>query len=195
MTFRDQRLDPYISYGAEGGPEFLTIIAQSESGDEARDSLRSKALGTWDVSYHARMPDVWKPLRAHFLIMGGRRDTWPLKDWLDFECSSAESVLVAIDSTHWQMYKRYSFGGVNYDYKIVLPITATTAIAGGGTYSVGRTTGIITKSSGSDPTSFSTEFDKLVRYDTDVMKADTIDKSGSELIVGWSGIPIKEVRA
>lgn len=193
MTFRNQPLDVRISDGAVGGPEFVTIVA-NDAENEVRESMRSKARGNWDVSYAARKEAQWRPLQAHFLVMGGRRDTWPFRDRLDYQCSASEAILVAIDSTHWQMYKRYTVGGLTYERKIVLPYNTT--VAGGGTYSVGASTGIITKLSGADPTGFSTDFYKLCRYDTDAMRVRQIThKPDGTMIVEWAGIPIKEVLA
>lgn len=191
MTFRNIPLDDRIADGAVGGPEFVTIIPQ-DSENETRDSMRDKARGNWDLSYAARRETVWRPLRDHWLVMGGRRDTWPFRDRLDYQCSTAEAVLVAIDSTHRQMYKRYTIGGATYDYKIVLPYEST--ISGSGSYTVGATTGIITKVSGADPTGFSTKFRKLCRYDTDSFRPKQIThKPDGTQIIEWAGIPVREI--
>jgi uncharacterized protein (TIGR02217 family) len=192
MTFRNQPLDECISDGAVGGPEFITLIA-GDAESETRDALRSKARGYWDLAFAARLEENWRPLRAHWLVMGGRRDTWPFKDKLDFQCAASESVLVVLTAnTTWQMYKRHSIGGITYDYKIVLPYSTT--VSGGGTYTVGATTGIITRTGGANPTGFVTSFRKLCRYDTDSFRPRSIThKPDGTQIVEWVGIPVKEV--
>lgn len=192
MTY--QVLDPAISYGAVGGPEFVTVIATTESGDESREAMRSKALGTWDISYAARLESKWRPLQAFFLAHRGRRDPFAFKDWTDFTCTQTQSVLTTLSTNTRQMWKRYAAGSLTYDKKLVLPKSGTLTVVGTGTYTVDYNTGIITIVSGAAPTAFDCEFYKLVRFDTDVMKANTIDRSGNELVVGWSGIPIKEVK-
>lgn len=196
MTFRNQPLDRCISDGAVGGPEFLTIISQNEGGNETRDSLRSQALGSWDVSYAARREARWRPLRAFFLVVGGRRDTWPFRDPLDYICDTDDVVLTTLSASTRQIYKRYRVGGLTYDKKIVLPVSPITVL-GSGSYTVDYTTGIITINAGAAPTGVATfEFYKLCRFDTDAMKARQVThKRDGTMIVEWAGIPIVEVLA
>lgn len=192
MTFRYQPLDRRIADGAVGGPTFATVIGQSD-GTESREQTREFDLGVWDVAFNARREDQWRPLREHFLCMHGRADSWPFRDPLDCTCDQEESFLVAIDATHWQMYKRYVVGALTYDKKIVLPFD--TVVYGPAMYTVGAQTGIITKTSGSGaPTSFATSFYKLVRYDTDEMLVHQIThKPNGTLIVEWQSVPIREI--
>jgi uncharacterized protein (TIGR02217 family) len=193
MTFRNQPLDTCIADGISGGPRFVTIIAGSVD-NEQRERLRNRALWRWDAAYAAREESVWRPLMAFFLGVGGRADSWPFRDLMDYQCSASESVLTAIDSTHWQMMKLYSVGSLTYYRTIVLPYG--TVVAGGGTYTVGATTGIITKTGGADPTGFVTNFYKLCRFDVDQMDPrQVMHKPDGTLFIEWAAIPILEVRA
>lgn len=79
-----------------------------------------------------------------------------------------------------------------YDRLIAKPVNGPTAVQGGTTPTIAYTTGIVTSTTA--PTSWSGEFDCKVRFDTDQMRSETIDKSGSELIIGWASIPIVEVK-
>lgn len=198
MAFIDLRLPSDISLGAQGGPDWEPIsITTLESGDEVRDVVKSKALGNWTISYDARRPAIWQRFQDFWYIVGG--NSWPFKDWLDFECAAAQSHLTAIDSTHWQMWKRRTIGSFTYDQKIVLPYNAT--VNGGGSYSVARATGIITKASGADPTTFATSFDKLCRLVSghlvqtiDTRKNDAASHNGTRtIIVSYAGIGVKEI--
>jgi hypothetical protein len=44
------------------------------------------------------------------------------------------------------------------------------------------------------PASWSGEFDNHCRFGTDKMRAETVDKSAGQLVVGWASIPVVEVR-
>lgn len=195
MTFRDIRLPPAISFGAVGGPGFRTEIVATESGAESRDATQAKELGSWDISYAARLPIAYVPLQAFFRVVRGRADTWRFKDWSDFAATAAQGVFVLLTSTTFQMYKRYTFSGLTYDVKITLPVAGTITVTGGTSPSVNSATGVVTVASGT-PTAWAGEFDRLCRFDTDTMHANTIDRNGAQgdLIIGWSGIPIREVR-
>lgn len=192
MSFLAERFPSEISYGAVGGPGFLTDVVATNSGDESRDSIWAYERGQWEVAHAARLPAAYRPLQAFFRAAAGRANTFRFKDWTDFECAITEGVFTLLTATTFQCLKRYTFGAVTFDRKIVLPISTIT-INGGTVDSVNYATGIVTMTTGT-PTAWSGEFDVLCRFDTDVMRAETIDRSGSQLIVGWRSIPIVEVR-
>lgn len=195
MAFIDIRFPPKISFGATGGPGFVTDVVITNSGVESRDQTRSIELGAWDVAHAARLPEAYRPLQAFFRLAAGRANTFRFKDWSDFEASSSEGKFTMLTSTTFQMYKRYTFGSSTFDRKIVLPVS-TVNVTGGSGVSVSYTTGVVTVSSGT-PTAWAGQFDILARFDTDAMRVETIDRNGAggELIVGWSSIPVREVRA
>lgn len=181
-----------ISYGAIGGPGFLTNIVVVNSGNEFPDQVWSLERGSWEVSHAARFPAQYKLLQSFFRIMRGRANTFRFKDHSDFTVSSGEGVFVLLTATTFQMYKRYTFGAETYDRKITKPV-ATPGITGGTLSSINLTTGIVTMTSGT-PTAWQGEFDCHCRFDTDQMKQESISRSGGLLIIGWSSIPIVEVR-
>lgn len=188
--FKDLRFPPNISFGAIGGPAFLTEVAQVNSGVEARNQVWVMELGRWEVGHNARLPGQYIPLQAFFRIMAGRANSFRFKDWTDFTVTGSQGVVVS-----GQLYKLYDLNdndspssGV-YLRKITLPVYPITLVGGG---TVDYSTGIV---SGGSPTAWSGEFDCLARFDTDQMKADTIDKKlNGELIIGWASIPIVELR-
>lgn len=194
MTFRAVRLPECISFGAQGGPEFRTVVSTQESGDESREGTIAKALGRWTIGYQGKLEDAWTDFQDFWYIVGGSRDSWQFWDPLDNDCSSAQAILTALSASTWQMWKRRTFGAITYDQKIVLPRTVT--VTGSGTYSVSATTGIITKSAGADPTGFTCDwFDKLCRFGIDhlVQTIDNKNPGRDEFIVAYAGIPIVEI--
>lgn len=194
MAFRDIRLDDSIERGAQGGPDWEPIaVVMMESGDESREGTKDEALGKWIVSFPPKDSATFAAFLDFFYIVAGREHSFPFKDYLDFACTTAQSHLTALTSSTWQMCKRRSLGGYTYDQKIILPITAGVSIAGGGTYSVARATGIISKSGGADPTTFSCEFDKLVRFDDGHLVQTLEQRAGGQTWASYAGIAIKEI--
>lgn len=205
MAFKDLLLPEWISFGAQGGPDWSpSAISSLESGDESREVVKSKALGKWTVAYQSRLRAHWEEFQDFFYIIGSIRDSWRYHDPLDDSCSAARAHLEAIDSTHWQMCKRrtlqaYTSGSYTYDQDIVLPVDYT--ILGSGVYTVDEETGIVTKVSGADPTGFHCElFHKLCRFDFEQLLQTMTDRSldvedGDEkdYFVDYAGIAIIEI--
>jgi len=187
--FLDIRFPEKISFGASGGPEFLTDVIITASGREARNQNWSSERLRYEVAHAARLEEVWRPLQAFFRVVAGRAHSFRFKDWTDYSATHSEGVFLDADSGSplgKQMYKLYSFGGQTYYRKITKPVVGkiTTDAVG-----LDYTTGIATSGS-----YWYGEFDVHVRFDTDEMKAQVIDKSEQEgLIVGWNSIPLVEV--
>jgi len=201
MSFKDIRFPPEISFHAIGGPGFQTNIVSTNSGQEFRDSVWSLERGEWEVSHAVRLPEQYKPLQAFFRTVKGRAYSFRFKDWSDFTIEPGEIVFTELDSsgTTLQIWKRYTFGeGTSaeiFDRKIT-KLVATPNISGGTVASVNLITGVVTMTTGT-PTDITVpcEFDCHARFDTDKMKAETIDRSGRDLIIGWSSIPIIEIKS
>lgn len=80
-----------------------------------------------------------------------------------------------------------------FDRKILKPVDPIT-VNGGTVASIDYTTGIVTMTSGT-PTDWTGEFDVPCRFDIDVLKAEILDRSGSEFLTGFQSLPIIELRA
>lgn len=197
MAFRNEVFPENISFHAKGGAGFSTEVIVFGAGDESRNRNWLRHRGRWDVAHAARLPTVWKPLQAFFSAVGGRADSFLFKDWFDFEADSSEGVLLPIDSGHWQLAKRFTFGTITYDHPIYKPKVDTIVFSGGGTLVVdsnGVTEGIVLESSAGISDTWSGEFYKPARFDTDEMTGEIIDKAKGGFLVGWDPIPIVEVR-
>lgn len=190
--FLDIRFPERISFGAIGGPEFLTDVVIVASGAEVRNQNWSKERLRYEVSHAARREAVWRELQAFFRVCAGKAHSFRFKDWTDYECASGFGSF--IDSTgsptSKQMVKAYVYDAQTYYRIITKPVTGTITITGGGT--LDYTTGIV---DGGSPTAWYGEFDVHARFDTDAMRHETINKrEDGELLVGWQSIPIIEVR-
>ena len=193
MSFLDIRFPPKISFGATGGPAFRTDVVITASGGESRNQNWSNARLRYEVSHAARREVLWRQLVAFFLMVAGRAYSFRFKDWTDYICEVGDGSFIADSGspgTGNQMVKAYTFGGNTYYRTITKPVSGAVTVVGGGT--LNYATGIV---EGGSPTSWYGEFDVHARFDTDEMKHETINKTAEgELLVGWSSIPVVEVR-
>lgn len=190
--FLDIRFPDGISYNASGGPSFQTDVVIVASGAEARNQNWAYERLTYEVAHAARREADWRQLQAFFRVAAGRANTFRFKDWTDYAVASAEGKFIAIDGTHSYLAKRYTFGAQTRDRRITKPVTGTVSFTGGSGLSLDYATGILTHTV--QPSAWSGQFDVHCRFDTDVMRAESKSKSGTELIVGWESIPVIEVR-
>jgi uncharacterized protein (TIGR02217 family) len=190
--FDTVRFPPRISFGAVGGPRFMTTVNIMASGAEGRRRWWETERGEWSVSHRAKAGADAEELLAFFRVVAqGRGNTFRFKDWTDYVCPVGAGLFTntTIGSpTLRQMVKRYSFGGFTYDRIITKPINGTiTTNASGLDYATGiANTG----------TTWSGEFDCMVRLDDDPMKLQVVDRQAGEdgdLIIHWEGIQIVEV--
>lgn len=188
MAYINERLPELISFGVKGGFGFQTDVVIYGSGSEARNRNWSKARGRWDLAHKARLPIVWEPLQAFFHVAGGRANSFRFKDWFDYSVTSTTGKFITIDGSHKQLAKCFTFGSQTYYHPIYKPVSGTVTIASG---TIDYTTGIVT---GGAATSWTGQFDKIVRFDTDEMTGEILDKSGGSFVVGWDAIPVIETR-
>jgi uncharacterized protein (TIGR02217 family) len=197
--YESPRFPDKISYGAEGGPGYSTDVVQTAGGYEFRNQNWTYPLHSWTVGHNARLDQDLAPLRKHYRAMKGRANTFRFKDWTDFRVpdNTGSGRFQMIDSTHFQMAKLYDNGSPQEVRKITKPISGTVTITGGTVLSIDYTTGIVTMTAGT-PTDWVGQFDVPCRYDTDQMSEQVLNRHGAiinnELLVGWSGIRIVEIR-
>ena len=191
MAFYETQFPSNISYGAVGGPAFKTDVVVVSSGMEQRNMTWSQARRRYDVAHAAREPTVSDAVKAFFHNMRGRAHGFRFKDWTDFSAVAAEGKFVALGGTQFQAYKRYTSGSQTYD-RIIQKGIATWTITGGTGVSIDYNTGIVTSTGA--PTAWAGQFDVPCRFDVDELNGLIIDRSSAGLIVGWSSIPIVEIR-
>ena len=189
MPFIESQFPSDISYGASGGPEFNTNVIVVDSGFEQRNSTWEDSRGSWDVAHGIKTDDQLAVLIAFFRVMKGRQNGFRFKDWQDFQVGAGEGIFRLLTSTTFQMVKRYTIAGNNYDRDIKKPVSGSVVVTGGTGVSVNYTTGVVTVTSGT-PTSWTGEFDVPARFDTDQMKTN-IDYFN---VHSWGQIPIIEIR-
>lgn len=191
------RFPDEVAFWAVGGGAFQTTVVQTYGGDEYRNAAWAVELGEWDFQDAYRVADAnaaWaslaqKLLRNFFKGNLGRLGGFRLKDFSDYT-DEGQGYFVAIDATHFQMWRHYISGSRSYERPIYKPVASTVAVTGGTSPSVDYTTGIVTVSGGT-PTAWTGQYDKPVRFDNDVPKMGP-DESGA--LYNWQGIKLVELR-
>lgn len=192
MAFKETpRFPEDVSVGSKFGPGYSTSIARNIGGFEASNQNWSMPLYEGDVGYGVRTQAELDSLLAFFHGVAGMHNGFRFKNFNDFAVTGAQGTFIQLTGTTWQMYKTYTYGALTKARKISKPI-AGAVIAGGGSYSLDTTTGIITTlgSPTVPPTSWTGEFDTPVRFDLDKM----LPMWHTFELYSWESIPIRELR-
>ena len=198
MSFEEIQFPTDISYGANGGPMFMTDVVATLSGHEQRNSKWAQSRAKYNVASGVKTETQWHNLIAFFRARKGKAVGFRFKDWSDYK---AENVQIGVgdDSiTDFQLIKLYSSGSVAVSRDVAKPVVGTIAlyvdaVLQSSGVSVDTTTGIVTfdiAPTAGDIISADFEFDVPVRFDTDEMaiSMDSFDAGN------WSSIPLIEVR-
>lgn len=192
MSFVEVQFPSDISYGATGGPMFLTDVVATVSGHEQRNSKWSQARARYNVASGVKTETQWQTLIAFFRARRGKAVGFRFKDWGDFK--AVNQPLLSLGGTQYQLVKQYVSGAVVSERIITKPVAGTVKLyrnsllqASG--WSIDTTTGIITTSlTGTLTVDF--DFDVPVRFDTDEL-ALSLDSFNAG---SWNNIPLIEVR-
>lgn len=195
MSFLETpRFPDDVAYGASGGPGYKTSRVRVSSGAEQRNMVWSRSLGKWNVAFGVRNPTQLATLLDFFHGVGGRAYGFRFKDWTDYTAASGEGVVTALGGGLFQMGRRYSAGALTRDRVIKKPVAATVVIAGGGSYTLDATTGVITVVSGANPTGWAGEFDVPVIFGSDEMDVRAFSFGSDGILISWPDIEVEEVR-
>ena len=192
MTFKETpRLPEALSAGSKIGPGYSTSVARNLGGFEASNQNWSMPLYEGDIGYVARTQQQLDDLLAFFHGVAGRHHGFRVKNFYDYLVTGPQGTVLQLSAHPWQMQKTYTYGALNMTRKISKPV-AGVAVAGGGTYSVDTTTGIITAigSPAVAPTGWTGQFDTPMKFNTDKMLPLWIAIERYE----WQSIPIIEIR-
>ncbi|MFM7009130.1 MAG: DUF2460 domain-containing protein [Betaproteobacteria bacterium] len=190
-AFIEERLDPAISYGSKGGPEFNTSVFEAASGYEQRNKNWQFARCRYDISYGIKTRDQMDEIIDFFYAVGGRATGFRYKDWLDYRLVQELIGTGNGSATQFQIKKTYAVGTTSYERvlrKIVAPFTPPAYPTTGWDdpavelkvyvndvlqttgYTVNYNTGVITFTSpvtNGHTVKVSCEFDVPVRFDSD----------------------------
>lgn len=169
--FEEVQFPSDISYGATGGPVFLTDVVATVSGREQRNSRWSQSRAKYNVASGVKDEVQWQALIAFFRTRRGKAVGFRFKDWSDY--TAANQPLKALGGNEYQLVKRYVSGTAVYERDISKPVAGSVvlyedSIVQASDWSIDTTTGIITTAlTGALTADF--EFDVPVRFDMDDM--------------------------
>lgn len=195
------RFPASIAIGATGGPEFFTGVVASRAGFEKRTQYLRYPRQRWDASPGVETHAQFIELRNFFLACGGRWRAWRFPDQSDFRAAHSGNelgVVRGITSTTFQLFKRYTIGGLLLERKITKPVAGTVNVlvsGGAATFSVDATTGIVTIASAPlvANVTWAGEFDTPMRFDFDHLQATNIARGSDGFIRQLGAFPILEV--
>jgi len=136
--FHEARLPVDISYGASGGPQFMTNVVEMASGHEQRNREWAEARNIYDIGLGLRSESDLSELLSFFRARAGRAFGFRYKDWLDYKSSPPLLDITALDqtlatadgvSTSFQLSKTYDSGGISHLRHITKPVLGTVVIA------------------------------------------------------------------
>ena len=188
MAFHDTQLPSDIERGAQGGPRFKTTILILGGGLEKRNIDWATTRAEYDISYGIESKTDYSDVIEFFYARQGRAHSFRFKDWADFEITDQLMFTTDTATATFQMFKRYSSGGTNFDRNLTKPLASgwtctVNAVAqtivydtapAAGEVAIASLTGVVTLGSTHQATSgflvkFTGEFDVPVRFDTDAL--------------------------
>lgn len=170
MSFLETpRFPTTLAFGSSGGVEYATDKAQTRGAAEMRRDRWPYGLVPFDVSRVARDRDEAMVIITLFRRCKGQKHGFRVKDPLDHEAAAGEGILTLIDTspTSYQMKRRYGDGTLYEDRTILKPVAGTVTVAGGGTYGIDYTSGVVSHIAGAAPTGWIGEYDTPCRFNTD----------------------------
>ena len=209
MAFDETRLPLRISYGATGGPQFMTDVVTIQGGYERRNQNWAHARRVFDAKTGVRSAQDGGVLLGFFQARAGKARGFRLKDWSDYTSAvdgkkaptAFDQVIGSGDAmqTAFQLIKTYGDTHASYVRDIRKPVEDTIKISVDNVeyeteWSADLQTGMITFSS--PPATGAVikagyEFDVPVRFDTDVLNL-RFDNDG--VAETTKDIPLIEVR-
>lgn len=205
MAFLTERFPDRITRGAVGGPTWNTSVFFLPSGvDQRNNAGRTHAQHRFNVSHGIKTAADHAVADAFFRKARGRLHSFRFKDWTDYRLTRAQSRLVELTSTTFQLSKVY--GSDEPTYEEVRPISRPV----GGTvrvwedaveltittnFTVDADTGIVTFVSppGAAVLEASCEFDVPCRFDFDDKQGELVHrKPDNTLLLRWDSIAVVE---
>lgn len=206
MSFHDVQFPPVIARGASQGPSFSTQVIATSGGGERRNVNWAQARRRYNVGTGLRNRADAAVLLAFFHARQGRAFGFRFKDWSDYELPRQSIGATNGSQAAFQIFKRYTSGGINHDRTITRPVSGSVTCwqngvqrvlgPGAAQFQVNLATGVITIGSTLAATTgqaveVQCEFDVPCRFDTDDMDVAMSTFYNQE----WADIPIIEVRA
>lgn len=181
--FIEERLLDKVAYGTQSGVEYNTLVTTLRSGVEARKSQWLRPLDRFVVIYRTLMKDDREYVARVFRACRGRFAGFRFRDPLDYIAVDQPIGVGHGIPQQLQLTMTYQFGSLVEVRDVVKPVLGKVTISADGepqpSAAVDYATGIVslTVAPGAVIT-WSGEFDKPVRFDTDQLMWSYDDRAG-----------------
>ena len=208
MGFLTQRFPDRISAGAVGGPGFSTTVTTTFGGRESRNINWEASKHRYNVSQGVKNDADARHCDEFFRKARGRAHAFRFKDWRDYLLNTANSRMVQITATTFQLCKVYGADEPTFEEVRVLTrlVSGTVRVfnnatelvmgAGAGKFTVNVDTGIVTYGTapGGATRTASCQFDVPCRFDFDEKQAGLVSyRNDGTIMVSWDNIMLVEV--
>lgn len=204
-----------ISYGSQGGPEFLTDIVPLRSGKTIRNKAWGYPLHKYNVLTGIKREAQLEEVREYFYAVAGRAYGFRYKDFSDWKSCALGDTPAYDDQTigtgdgstaAFQLKKTYTKGALSQERLIQKPVAGTWLIGVAGAlvtsgYTMATGTGIFTFATGSVPTTGQAitagfEFDVPCEFGTDYFNVviEDCNATTQDLLFNVDSLPLGEIR-
>jgi uncharacterized protein (TIGR02217 family) len=197
MAFLEQRMDPRIERGARGGPTNRgRVKTYGQDGSLRQVFGWSSPLHEWDVSHGLKTQQEEQALLALWYVVNFTPyEGFRFRDPADHIATSANTSLLQLTATTYQLRRSYTFGGITFHRKISKPAAGVQVFNAGGTLltsTVDTTTGVATVASGT-PAYWTGVFDIPVTFKNDAWVRE-LEASQTSANIIMPSIEIEEIR-
>lgn len=152
MAWINHPLPDCIAFGAIARTSWLTIVIDQQNMAEQRTQARGRWRLEYDFDFSNRNESDYRALRSHFAMARGRKNSFAMRDFTDYQVDVSEGITVQTTPGNFQLTKRYGEAPDNYDRDITRPVivmplrggSPMTAGGGAGQYSFSQSTGTLT---------------------------------------------------
>lgn len=197
--FNESRLLDCVSYGSEFGHQYNTRVNTLRSGHERRNASWSAPLGKYTVVYtNLRADDHKEVIKAHHACMG-QLIGFRFKDWSDYQATKEVIGTGTGAAQQLQLTKTYTFGSLSLSKNITKPVQNTLHFYAGDTEiwpsASDYTTGLFTLTATAGAViSWSGQFDVPVRFSSDEISFQTVDKNRNRGFFLTADVELQEIR-
>jgi uncharacterized protein (TIGR02217 family) len=195
MAFLEQRLTDAVARGSRGGPRTARTKVRTQSGRLVQKFHRSLPLHSYDVSYGIKTQQNFEDVRAMWmLVMFTPYEGFRFRDWGDYKGAQGTTTLIDLGGGDWQLQRRYTVAGINFDRTITKPNADVVAYSGAGAALptvVDTTTGIVTVTG--TPAYWVGTFDVPVQFMDDAIDNIMLEGGTDLILQGLSSIKLEEL--
>jgi uncharacterized protein (TIGR02217 family) len=204
LAFLEARIDDAVARGMQSTPTVPGRVKRyTPSGALGQNYVASLPIHRYELSHGVRTAAQYQALLdlfyvVHFTPYMGFR----LRDWRDYKLTQANSRLVFVSGSDWQIHRLHTFGGAEFVRPIYKPETGIvvkrtrSGVVSTATATVDTTTGVATISGhvGGDTYTAEGSFDMPVTFTDDEWSAEIIGGEPGGHIVLAGQIKLEEVR-